>query len=81
MDRMKQGGDGGFFTGYLGTDWMKGIVYKHYYISLSNKQTNKYLLLFAQRTNSRKWRNPEQIVRHLSSRYNDVYSEYNDDYE
>ena len=78
---MKQGGDGGFFTGYLGTDWMKGIVYKHYYISLSNKQTNKYLLLFAQRTSSRKWRNPEQIVRHLSSRYNDVYSEYNDDYE
>lgn len=56
---MKQEGDGGFFTGFLGTDWMKGLAYKHFDISPSNERSNKYTLLFAQRTNSRKWRNPE----------------------
>ena len=72
MDRMKQGGDGGFFTGFLGTDWMKGLAYKHFDISPSNERSNKYTLLFAQRTNSRKWRNPEQITRLILSRYNEV---------
>ena len=47
MDRMRQGGDGGFLTGFLGSDWMKALAYKQFEIHVSNDQSGKYVLLFA----------------------------------
>ena len=44
---MRQGGDGGFLTGFLGSDWMKALAYKQFEIHVSNDQSGKYVLLFA----------------------------------
>ena len=71
LDRMKQGGHGGIFTGFLGTDWMKAQVYKQFDIQLSDNRSDKYTLLFAQRTKHRMWENPKQILRLLRTRFND----------
>lgn len=69
---MKQGGDGGVLTGYLGTDWIRAIVYKHFDIHLSDDRSGKYLLLFAQRTTTRQWRDPELVLHHIKCHFNKV---------
>lgn len=72
---MKQGGDGGCLSGFLGNDWLRALVYKQFYLTISSDRSNKYILLFAQRTNSRRWRYPGQIIRHIDARFNEVCSE------
>lgn len=69
---MKQGGDGGFLTGYLGTDWIRSLVYKRFNLQPTPINQTKYELLFVYRTNTRRWIHGERYVKALKERFGEV---------
>lgn len=69
---MRQGGDGGFLSGYLGTDWIRALVYKKFGIQPIPINQVKYDLLFVHRTNSRRWIHGEQYIKALNNRFGEV---------
>ena len=56
-DRLKEGGHGGILPGYLGSDWIRCIVYKNFNLLPKPMNQSSYQLLFVERTNTRKWAN------------------------
>lgn len=69
---MRQAGDGGFLSGFLGTDWVRSLVYKKYGLEPQPTNSTQYQLLFVQRTNSRRWVNPHMYLKHIKKRFHKV---------
>jgi len=70
---MTQGGDGGFLSGYLGTDWLRSILYKHYNLSPKTSTSKPYSLLFVQRTHNRNWVNPSLYTKTIQRKFKEVF--------
>lgn len=69
---MKQGGHGGFLPGFIGTDWIRSLVYKRYGLQPRPFNSTSYQLLFVQRSHTRKWVNATAIIHSIQERWKAV---------